>query len=147
MTDVDSYQPPEVAGGTTYASTPGAPAEFSYGGGADGNTLNIMMGVVFMGYALLFTVMMMACVCNKPRSAAYAVNNGFTRFDLEATTEQQKTGPVAELDAMWRKAFIGKVNFPAGAKSGHHNTSCPARAGGRIGGHGGGWLSGARREC
>jgi len=32
-----------------------------------------------------------------------------TRFDLEATTEQQKTGPVAELDAMWRNAFIGKV--------------------------------------
>ena len=101
MTDVDSYQPPEVSGGTPSAPTAGS-TEFSYGGGANANTLNIMMGVVFLGYSLLFTVMMMACVCNRQA-------RGFTRFDLEATTDQQKTGPVGELDAMWRKAFIGKV--------------------------------------
>jgi len=103
MSAVDSYEAPEMGGAAT-VPTPvtHTASEFHYGAGADANTLNIMMGVTLAGYALLLSVMMMACVCRRN-------NSGFTRFDMEATTQQQKEGPVSELDAMWRKAFIGKV--------------------------------------
>jgi len=62
------------------------------------------MIAVFCGYALLLTVLMMMCICRKPR-------HGFIQFDPEDAHGQSppKTSVVSELDAVWRKAFMSKV--------------------------------------
>jgi len=99
----DSYQPPETVGVTSTVAHSAPTGEFSYGAGADSNTLNIMMLVVFAFFSLLLTVYVCAgCAGTRARTA------GFEQFDVEAS-QAPKTGPVAELDAMWRKAFIRKV--------------------------------------
>jgi len=58
---------------------------------------------VTLGYFLLFMLMYMSCCKQR---MAYA---GFQRFDIEQEQSVQKTGPVSEMEPMWRKAFIGKV--------------------------------------
>mmetsp|Transcript_35879 Transcript_35879/g.87175 ORF Transcript_35879/g.87175 Transcript_35879/m.87175 type:complete len:320 (-) Transcript_35879:348-1307(-) len=105
----DSYEPPEVATATGYSSTWASASttnthQFSYGDGANESTLSIMMIAVFCGYALLLTVLMMMCICRKPR-------HGFIQFDPEDAHGQSppKTSVVSELDAVWRKAFMSKV--------------------------------------
>jgi len=73
--------------------------------GAGGYTMNVMMGFVFIGYFVLFAVYTSMC-CFGP--SLY----GFARFhdvEIAGQPKPQLTGPVAELDAMWRKQFISKV--------------------------------------
>jgi len=112
MADAFSYEAPDVVGSTVAPAHVPTANEFTYGAGANSFTLNFMMIVVFLSYSFLFTFLMMSCM--------YTPAVGFTRFaDLEAEssyTEEQKKGPVAELDKMWRKAFIGKVYSILGAQ-------------------------------
>ena len=83
--------------------------------GANLYSMNIMLGFVFVGYFVLLGGYLSMC-CFGPRF------HGFARFhDVEAaagatasTAAQaakppQMEGPVAQLDAIWRKQFITKV--------------------------------------
>lgn len=74
--------------------------------GAGDATMNIMLMSVLAGYAF-FTMLMMMTFCIGPRS------RGFYRIDIETVPEAQqqmlKNSFVADLEPMWRKAFIGKV--------------------------------------
>jgi len=72
--------------------------------GANQYTLSIMMGLVFIGYFAVLSVYMSFC-CMGRSMHAYAVMH-----EVEAQPKPpQLQGPVAELDAMWRKQFIVKV--------------------------------------
>ena len=78
-----------------------------YSTGAGENTMNFMMMTVFVGYIFLMMAMMCSCFWG-PRTTSAP----FQRFpDMEAHPQAQayKHTPVAGLDEMWRKAFVGKV--------------------------------------
>jgi len=89
-------------------STYGSSAEYNsamYGAtGARDSTMSWMMLSVTIGYMLLFAMMFNTCYRRPEVFGYYRMGD----------TEQQKpqlTGVVAELDAVWRKAFITKVYF------------------------------------
>ena len=82
--------------------------------GANSGTMYIMMGVVTMSYMLLFVMLGFTCLYRPPvnlfGSAPYA-----QMVDIEGPKPPESAlpanlaGPVAQLDAQWRKAFISKV--------------------------------------
>jgi len=106
------------------AAAPSTPIHASYGmlssdqynsgmygsTGAGEWTIWIMLATVSLGYMMLFFFMSTSCF--GPR-VAVATNgaSGFTRFpDIEQPEYQAfKHSAVAELDQMWRKAFVMKV--------------------------------------
>ena len=78
--------------------------------GANDWTMPIMMVFVVGGYAVLGISLFFACCVKRQAVAASHAAHQFVRFDPE-THEQQmlKHQVVAELEPVWRKAFIGKV--------------------------------------
>eukprot|EP00326_Haptolina_ericina_P011091 CAMPEP_0181226000 /NCGR_PEP_ID=MMETSP1096-20121128/32016_1 /TAXON_ID=156174 ORGANISM="Chrysochromulina ericina, Strain CCMP281" /NCGR_SAMPLE_ID=MMETSP1096 /ASSEMBLY_ACC=CAM_ASM_000453 /LENGTH=309 /DNA_ID=CAMNT_0023319299 /DNA_START=20 /DNA_END=949 /DNA_ORIENTATION=- len=96
-----TYEPPTVDSAmTTAASASTGDINYEYSG-AGAYTLDLMMTVVMVSYAFLFSVMLYSCMCTRHPA-------GFVQFDPEVPAPP-KTGVVAELDQMWRKAFISKV--------------------------------------
>lgn len=78
--------------------------------GAGQGTIWIMMISVSIGYMFLAFVMSASCFYG-PQVVVAQQQVPFQRFpDAEDPAHQHiKHSPVAELDAMWRKAFVGKV--------------------------------------
>ena len=92
-----------------YTTAPMSQERYSSGmhaSGAGETTLWVMMGTVFLGYMALMCIMMLSCLWGPRVQAA-----PFQRFpDMEASQQDMyKNTAVADLDAMWRKAFVGKV--------------------------------------
>lgn len=74
---------------------------------SNGNTGTLMAGIVSIAYALLGVAVIVSC-CTQRRyaNAGPAAPGVYTQFDVDQSILMK---PVAELDAVWRKAFIGKV--------------------------------------
>jgi len=81
--------------------------------GAGDSTIWIMMGSVTIGYLILFFVMSTMFFHRRTpgQAATFAQPQvAFVRFpESDELPEQQKHGPVSELEQSWRKAFITKV--------------------------------------
>jgi len=78
--------------------------------GANDSTMPIMMVLVMGGYAILGITLFFACCVKRQAVAASHAAHQFVRFDPEMHEQQMlKHAVVAELEPIWRKAFIGKV--------------------------------------